>query len=42
MKEEWEENEKQKAVTAVLLEAEKYKLDDAEIEKEIAEEDAYQ
>lgn len=42
MKEEWEENEKQKAVTAALLEAEKDKLDDAEIEKEIAEEDAYQ
>jgi hypothetical protein len=42
MKEEWTENETKKAVAAAAAEAEKDKLDDAEVEKEAAEEEAYQ
>jgi hypothetical protein len=42
MKEEWQENETKKAVAAALAEAEKDKLEDAEVEKELAEEEAYQ
>jgi hypothetical protein len=41
MKEEWTENETKKAVAAALAEAEKDKLEDAEVEKEAAEEEAY-
>jgi len=42
MKEDWTVNETNKAVAAAAAEAEKDKLDDAEVEKELAEEDAYQ
>jgi len=42
MKEDWTVNETNKAVAAAAAEAEKDKLDDAEVEKELAEEDSYQ
>lgn len=42
MKEEFQANETARAIAAAQAEAEKDKLESADAEKEIAEEDAYQ
>ena len=42
MKEDWDKNETAKAIAAAVAEAEKDKLESADAEKELAEEEAYQ